>query len=51
MLNPKQLDLSKDIVMSGGNIYLSSGSASTPALLFKDHTNTGKKNPSPRAAE
>ena len=41
MLNPKQLDLSKDIVMSGGNIYLSSGSASTPALLFKDHTNTG----------
>ena len=27
--------------MSGGNIYLSSGSASTPALLFSDHTNTG----------
>ena len=41
MLNPKQLDLSKDIVMSGGNIYLNSGSASTPALLFSDHTNTG----------
>jgi hypothetical protein len=41
MLNPKQLDLTKDIVMSGGNIYLSSGSASTPALLFNDHTNTG----------
>jgi hypothetical protein len=40
-LSPKQIDLSQDVVMSGGNVYLSSGSASTPALLFSDHTNTG----------
>jgi hypothetical protein len=40
-LSPKQIDLSQDVVMSGGNVYLSSGSASTPSLLFSDHTNTG----------
>jgi hypothetical protein len=40
-LSPKQIDLTQDLVMAGGNIYLGSGSASTPSLLFSDHTNTG----------
>jgi len=40
-LNPKQLDLTKDIVMSGGNIFLNSGSASSPPLRFSADTDTG----------
>lgn len=40
-LRPKQLNLTEDIIMTGGRIQLSTGTASSPSLTFSDHSNTG----------
>jgi hypothetical protein len=41
VLNPKQLNLTKDLIMNGGKIRLTSGSASSPGLQFTSDTASG----------
>lgn len=40
-LNPKQLNLTKDIVMAGGRIVASTGSATAPSISFSGNSTSG----------